>query len=100
LAHGPLLLGEEVEREGRAAAREEAARLEVEQSRTSTGSLVDRMLVRGALIGGVPPLPRTGTVVAMAAPTLLPFYRPSSRTPTPTADGPCSPRPTMPSGPW
>jgi hypothetical protein len=65
---------------------------------TSTGSRANRTLARGALAGSAPPLPRTGTEVAVVGPTLLPSCRPSSR--TPAADGPCSPRPTMPSGPW
>jgi hypothetical protein len=65
---------------------------------TTTRSRADRTLARGALAGSAPPLPRTGTEVAVVGPALLPSCRPSSR--TPAADGPCSPRPTTPSGPW
>jgi hypothetical protein len=65
---------------------------------TSTGSWADGTLVREALAGGAPPLPQTGVEVAMVVPAPLPLCRPSSR--MPAADGPCSPRPTTPSGPW
>jgi hypothetical protein len=61
---------------------------------------LDGTLAHGALIGGAPPLPRTKAVVAVATLALLPPCRPSSRTPAPMEDGPCSPRLTMPSGPW
>jgi hypothetical protein len=67
---------------------------------STTASQMDGTLAHTALAGGAPPLPRTGAVVAVVSPAPLPPCRLYSRTLAPAADGPCSPRPTTPSGPW
>ncbi|KAG8091286.1 hypothetical protein GUJ93_ZPchr0011g28255 [Zizania palustris] len=51
------------------------------------------LMTNATLIGGVALLPRTGAMVITTS-------RSSSRTLSLVVDGPPSPRPTMPSGPW